>query len=161
MFMSYNPMRSNSEIDVKSIIKLATEGTIQGIIIESGELGFFTELLEHRPENFQVFTTDRLMYSLMRLGADGVVSSIANFDYQRIENILTALVTGNLSEAKMMQNELELIAATMLHAPPPTVLKTVMSMLDSRYEECFRPPLCALDKSLKPIIQGMLKHCKL
>lgn len=150
--------RSNADIDGETVIQFFKEGTIQGLLIENCEQTMIDYILDHKPEGCPIFTTDKMMYSMMRLGSNGVVSSVSNFDFDRINTIFQLLKQHDYLSTKVMQNELQFICATMKHVVRPISLKTILSILDDHFKECFRSPLCTMSQINKNYQVSMLKH---
>ncbi len=77
----YNvPGRTSSHIDAKTILDLATEHwNIVAVKEASGNLFQAMDIIRKRPDGFSVLSgDDALTYPLMALGADGVISVVAN-----------------------------------------------------------------------------------
>ena len=77
----YNvPARTSSNISAETVLKLAAEHqNIVAVKEASGDLNQITDILRKRNENFSVLSgDDALTYPMMALGADGVISVIAN-----------------------------------------------------------------------------------
>ncbi|MEI8361185.1 MAG: dihydrodipicolinate synthase family protein [bacterium] len=161
LIMCLHQERSNSEINAETVIQLMKEGTIQGLLIENCERDLITNIIENHPPNCKVFSSDRLMPALMSLGAEGVVSSVANFDFARIDKIFQMLKSKNYNGITGLQNELQFICATMKHVVRPISLKTILSILDDQFEERFRSPLCPMSQMHKKCLVNMLNHCNI
>jgi len=77
----YNvPGRTSSNITAETTLKLAHEfENIQGIKEASGNLGQIMEIIKYMPEGFAVLSgDDAITYPMMALGAEGVISVVAN-----------------------------------------------------------------------------------
>lgn len=77
----YNvPSRTSSNIAADTVLKLASEfDNIVALKEASGDFNQIMDILRKRPENFSVLSgDDALTFPMMALGADGVISVIAN-----------------------------------------------------------------------------------
>lgn len=156
IWISVNFGRSNAEITVDAILTLAKERVIQAVIIEECDDDFSQRLIRQRPKDFQVFTVDRFMPNHIRLGAKsneqatGVMSSIANFDYELIAKALEALKNNDEGEWHKHANKLTLLSATMMQATQPAPLKAMLSISSNDHNELLRPPLVSLGGEQRP-----------
>ena len=156
--MSLNTARSNAEINPGLIHAMAKDGIIDGLIIEHANKEHVDYLLKHRLKNLPIFTNDYSMCHLMTNGADGVVSSVANFDYLRIYKLYQALKEKNTKLIGNLQAELGYIVASMAGAPPPLALKAVMASTDKNFHELFRPPLYPVQSDIRGSLQNMMEN---
>ena len=79
--MLYNvPGRTGSNITAETTLRIAEEiPAVFGVKEASGNLGQITDILAHRPDGFGVYSgDDDMTLAMLALGADGLVSVIAN-----------------------------------------------------------------------------------
>ncbi|HET7746230.1 MAG TPA: 4-hydroxy-tetrahydrodipicolinate synthase, partial [Vicinamibacteria bacterium] len=76
----YNvPGRTGSNIDAKTMLKLAAHPNIRGVKEASGNLGQVMDILRGRPEGFEALSgDDAFTLAFMALGGEGVISVVAN-----------------------------------------------------------------------------------
>ena len=76
----YNvPGRTGSNIDAKTLLRLAAHPNIAAVKEASGNLGQVMEILRDRPAGFEVLSgDDAFTLAFMALGAEGVISVAAN-----------------------------------------------------------------------------------
>ena len=111
----YNvPGRTSSNISAETTLRLANEfGNIAGIKEASGDLGQVMQIIKNRPEGFAVLSgDDALTYPMLALGADGVISVVANAFPGQFSQMVNLALKGSYEEARAMHYELiELIEA--------------------------------------------------
>ena len=76
----YNvPGRTGSNIDTKTLLRLAEHANITAVKEASGNLAQVMEILRDRPEGFEVLSgDDAFTLAFMALGGEGVISVAAN-----------------------------------------------------------------------------------
>lgn len=86
----YNvPGRTGVNMEPSTAIELATHPNIIGIKEASGKLFQTEEILQRRPEGFLLYSgEDALTFHLMNLGADGVISVVANAFPREVSSIV-------------------------------------------------------------------------
>jgi len=111
----YNvPGRTSSNINAETTLRLANEySNIAGIKEASGDLGQIMQIIKNRPKGFSVLSgDDALTYPMLALGADGVISVVANAFPRQFSQMVNLALKGNYEEARSMHYELmELIEA--------------------------------------------------
>jgi len=108
------PGRTSSNINAETTLRLANEySNIAGIKEASGDLGQIMQIIKNRPKGFSVLSgDDALTYPMLALGADGVISVVANAFPRQFSQMVNLALKGNYEEARSMHYELmELIEA--------------------------------------------------
>ncbi|WP_421919479.1 4-hydroxy-tetrahydrodipicolinate synthase [Marinifilum sp.] len=143
----YNvPGRTASNIPADLIVELANENeNIVGIKEASGNLEQMACILRDRPVGFMVFSGDDAMaFPAVCLGADGVISVIANLFPKEFHDLMEAALTGNLIKARELHLKyLNIIQLCFIESNPIPV-KTGLSLMGKVKEE-FRSPICRME----------------
>lgn len=155
-----NPARTGINVNAETILELAHEGTIQGVKLASGDSDQAEKIITDRPPDFTVLVgDDRFIYRIMRAGADGAISVIANFAFPRIRDLVVQLLEERYDDAKTTFKEMQLLMATMEIEINPLPLKTALSMIyPNQFSECFRSPLCPMEPEKRLQIEFILRH---
>lgn len=118
----YNvPGRTGSNISAETTVKLAFEN--QNIIATkeaSGNLEQIMSIIRDKPEGFMVISgDDALTLPLVALGAEGVISVIANYCPGKMSRIVKLTLAGKIEEARKIHFEiLELIQLIFIEGSP-------------------------------------------
>ncbi|MBI1315328.1 4-hydroxy-tetrahydrodipicolinate synthase [bacterium] len=98
----YNvPGRTASNLSAETTLALAQHPSIVGIKEASGDLTQITRILMGRPEGFGVLSgDDNLTFSMMGLGAEGVISVVAQLEPRTFSDMVRALEAGAWAQAK-------------------------------------------------------------
>lgn len=98
----YNvPGRTGVNMEPATTLKLAAHPNIMAVKEASGKLFQIEEILMNKPDDFLLFSgDDALTYHLMGIGADGVISVMANAYPSEISDIVSAAAAEVQSAAK-------------------------------------------------------------
>ena len=139
----YNvPGRTACNIPVDVVVELATElDNVVGIKEASGNLEQLACLLKDTPDDFMVFSgDDALAFQAVCMGADGVISVIANLIPKEFHNLMLAAEKGDLNQARAIYFKyLNLIQLCFIESNPIPV-KTGLAVMNKLDEE-FRSPM--------------------
>jgi len=105
----YNlPQMTNNRISTENVLKLAADPRIAGIKDSSGDLAYFKAVVEHRTRpDFRVFMGDEaLCLEGLRMGADGIVPSLANVHPELCCACYEACRQGDWAAAQARQQEI-------------------------------------------------------
>jgi len=109
----YNvPGRTSSNIAAETTIKLAKDfDNIIAVKEASGDLGQVMEIINNKPDGFSVFSgDDALTFPMIALGAEGVISVVANaFPNDFSMMVDYALKSNNIEASKIHYGLLEII----------------------------------------------------
>ena len=106
--MLYNvPGRTSCNLTAESTLQLAEEcPNIMGIKEASGNLTQIMEILRNKPANFNLLSgDDALTYSMIGLGATGVISVIANALPQEMSQMVSYAMKGDNKKALELSDD--------------------------------------------------------
>lgn len=100
----YNvPGRTASNLSAETTLALSGHPKIAGIKEASGDLNQITRILMGRPEGFAVLSgDDNLTFALMALGAEGVISVMAQLEPQVFSDMVRHAQAGRVEEARAL-----------------------------------------------------------
>lgn len=154
----YNvPGRTGVNMDANTTITLSCHSNIIGIKEASGKLFQSEEILLRRPEDFIVYSgEDALTFHLMNLGADGVISVVANAFPSEVSSIVRK---GNMSDgfldAKKAHFNLKVLTKAVFADGNPCGIKYVLSRM-GLCKNIVRLPLVPISKAIEEIIDKEL-----
>ena len=156
----YNvPGRTASNIEAGTTLRLAGEiPYIAGVKEASGNLPQIMEILHHRPAGFGVWSgDDNMTLPLVALGADGIISVVANEVPAEFSLMVRYALSGKFDRAREMHfRMLDLMNANFLESNPIPV-KAAMAMM-GLLEETYRLPLTRLSENSRPKLEKALKQ---
>jgi 4-hydroxy-tetrahydrodipicolinate synthase len=158
----YNvPGRTGSNIDVKTLLKIAEHPNVTAVKEASGNLGQVCEILRDRPAGFEVLSgDDALTLAFMAHGGEGVISVAANQVPGEMAKLCAAMRAGNLAEARRIHDRLlHLMNLNFVEANPVPV-KAGMALL-GLCEENYRLPMCPPKDSTRDAMRDALKQLEL
>lgn len=128
----YNvPGRTSSNISAKTVLKLANEHwNVVAVKEASGDLDQISEIIKNKPDEFLVLSgDDALTLPMMALGADGVISVIANAFPAAFSAMVRLLEKNKFEEARAIHYSLIEIIEQMFADGNPAGVKAAMSIL--------------------------------
>jgi len=154
----YNvPGRTSVNMSVELIVNLAKDiENIIGIKEASGDLVQMAKILKDKPSDFMVFSgDDALAFQAVCMGADGVISVVANIIPSEFSNLMKLASNNSLNEAREIYYKyLPLIDACFIESNPIPV-KTALAKMNM-IKETFRLPLCSMDEENMKILEKEL-----
>ncbi len=105
----YNvPGRTSSNIAAETILELANRfENIIAVKEASGNMSQIMEILRLKPDGFAVLSgDDALTFPMMALGAEGVISVVANVLPAEFSQMVNFSVEGKMDEARMLHNQM-------------------------------------------------------
>jgi 4-hydroxy-tetrahydrodipicolinate synthase len=159
----YNvPGRTASNIDAKTALKLAEEiPHIAGVKEASANFGQIMEILHHRPAGFGVWSgDDNLTLSLVALGADGIVSVVANEVPKMFSDMVRAALKGKWEKARELHYQLLHLMNVNFIESNPIPVKAALNMM-GMIENQLRLPLVPLSDVNRPKVEDALLELKL
>ena len=104
----YNvPGRTGSNITAATTLALAEHPNIVGTKEAAGNCDQVAEIARHRPAGFAVLSgDDSLTVPFMALGADGVISVVANATPRAMAELVRAMACGDLARARALHYRL-------------------------------------------------------
>lgn len=127
----YNvPGRTVADIANDTALRLAQVENIVGIKDATGDIGRGSDLLRRAPQNFAIYSgDDASSLALLLLGGHGVISVTSNVAPKLMSEMCEAASTGNLKNARMINNKLlGLHQDLFIEANPIPVKWAVMKM---------------------------------
>lgn len=159
----YNvPGRTASNIEAQTALRLAEDVPyIVGVKEASASFAQIMEILRHRPAGFGVWSgDDNLTLPLVALGADGVISVVANEVPKQFSEMVRAAIKGRMDKARELHYALlDLMNVNFIESNPIPV-KAALGMM-GLIDEHYRLPLMALSKRHRPNLEEVLRQLKL
>ena len=159
----YNvPGRTASNIEAGTILRLAQEiPHFAGVKEASGNLPQIMEILHHRPRGVGVWSgDDHLTLPLIALGADGIISVVANEVPRMFSEMVRYALKGKFDRARDLHFKLLHLMNMNFVESNPIPVKAALTMM-GLIEENYRLPLVQLSESFRPKLEKALKELKL
>jgi 4-hydroxy-tetrahydrodipicolinate synthase len=153
----YNvPGRTGSNIDTKTLLRLAAHPNISAVKEASGNMGQIMEILRDRPTGFEVLSgDDAVTLPMMALGGEGIISVCANQIPKEMHDLTAACARGDFKEARRIHNRvLKLMNLNFIESSPVPV-KAALAMM-GLCEEVFRSPLAPPLESTRTQLRSAL-----
>ena len=116
------------------------------------------DILAQRPDDFVVLSgVDEITFSMMGLGADGVISVVGNVAPEAISAMLRSCVRGELSEARKQHFELLPLVKCLFLDTNPIPVKYAMSLM-GLCANVYRLPLCDSSPEVQKSIRDVLRN---
>jgi len=158
----YNvPGRTGSNIEPKTLMRLAQIENIFGVKEASANLPQMMELLREKPENFRVYSgDDAFTLALIACGGDGVVSVAANEIPRQMKQLCDAALAGDFATARAIHYRyLSLMNANFIESNPIPV-KCALAMM-GMIEERYRLPLVPMREDNRQKLRAILEELDL
>ena len=146
----YNvPGRTGVNMAAETTLAIAAEcPNIVGIKEASGNMAQVMELLRNRPAGFRVISgDDSLTYPMLTLGADGVISVIANALPHEMSQMVHLAMKGDLKKALPLHNRMLPLMNAIFEEGNPTGIKTLLE-IQGMITGSLRLPLVKASKQL-------------
>ncbi len=146
----YNvPGRTGVNIAAETTLAIAAEcPNVIGIKEASGNISQVMEILRNRPAGFRVISgDDALTYPLLALGADGVISVIANALPKETSDMVHLALKGDLKHALQLHYRLLPLMHAIFDEGNPTGIKALLEA-QGRITNILRLPLVKASKQL-------------
>jgi 4-hydroxy-tetrahydrodipicolinate synthase len=155
----YNvPGRTGSNIDTKTLLRMAEHENIVAVKEASGNLGQVMDILRDRPKGFLVLSgDDAFTLALMALGGEGVISVAANQIPGPMHDLTAACARGDWPEARRIHYRyLGLMNLNFIESNPVPVKASLALM--GLCAESFRLPLCPPIEATKDALRKELRE---
>src|SRR5262249_11164430 len=152
----YNiPARTGRNVEPETIERAAALGPIVAVKEASGSLDQVSELVTRT--NLTILSgDDSLTLPMLSIGAEGVVSVVANLVPRDVISMVEAYQRGETAEARRRHAQLFPLCRDLLGlAPNPIPIKTALALLGRASGE-LRLPLCPLDEHALLILRRTL-----
>ncbi|MBO4586734.1 MAG: 4-hydroxy-tetrahydrodipicolinate synthase [Bacteroidales bacterium] len=146
----YNvPGRTGINLTAETTLTLAHEcPNIIGIKEASGNLQQVMEILRQRPDGFRVISgDDALTYPMLTLGADGVISVMANALPKEMSDMVRFALKGDLKKALPLHYRMLPLMNAIFEEGNPTGIKALLEIQGS-ISNILRLPLVKSSKTL-------------
>lgn len=146
----YNvPGRTGVNIAAETALAIAAEcPNVIGIKEASGNISQVMEILRNRPQGFRVISgDDALTYPLLSLGADGVISVIANALPKETSDMVHLALKGDFKRALSIHYRLLPLMHAIFDEGNPTGIKALLEA-QGRITNILRLPLVKASKPL-------------
>jgi 4-hydroxy-tetrahydrodipicolinate synthase len=155
----YNvPGRTGSNIDARTMLRLAAHQNITGVKEASGNLGQVMDLLRDRPEGFEVLSgDDAFTVAFMALGGEGVISVVANQVPGPMHELTAACARGDFAEARRIHYRLLKLMNLNFVESNPVPVKTCLALM-GLCEESYRLPMVPPTEGTREQLKGALRE---
>jgi len=146
----YNvPGRTGVNLSAETTLTLANEcPNIIGIKEASGNMHQIMEILRQRPANFRVISgDDALTYPMLTLGADGVISVMANALPKEMSDMVRLAMKGDNKKALPMHYHMLPLMNAIFDEGNPTGIKSLLE-IEGMITNSLRLPLVKASKQL-------------
>lgn len=155
----YNvPGRTSMNISAETTLKLACDfSNIIGIKEASGNLLQCMDILKDRPLGFLVISgDDALTLPMMALGADGVISVVANAFPQQFSEMVNLCLKGKFSKARNLHFDLLRFTNALFLDGNPSGVKAAMEII-GLCKSNVRLPLVKVNKNVHSLIAEQIE----
>jgi 4-hydroxy-tetrahydrodipicolinate synthase len=138
----YNvPGRTGSNIDAPTLLRLAAHDNVVAVKEASGNIGQVMDVLRDRPAGFLVLSgDDAVTLPYMALGAEGVISVVANQAPRPMADLVAACGRGDHAAARAVHNRLLGLMNLNFVESNPIPVKASLALM-GLCAESFRLPL--------------------
>ncbi|GIV60739.1 MAG: 4-hydroxy-tetrahydrodipicolinate synthase [Rhodothermaceae bacterium] len=153
----YNvPGRTSFNMTAETVLRLAEEvPLVRGIKEASGNLAQITDILAHRPASLAVYAgDDEMALPLATLGADGVVSVIANALPGPFGALVRAALAGDLAAARQRHFALLPAMRACFFETNPIPIKAVLAEMGLITPELRLPLLPAAEPTRRRVLEA-------
>lgn len=154
----YNvPGRTASNISADTVLKLANDfDNIVAVKEASGDLLQVMEILRNKPDDFKLFSgDDALTFPLMALGADGVISVVANAFPKDFSDMVRLFKSGDVAAAREIHYKLLPIIHQLFVDGNPAGIKAAMEIM-GLIKNNLRLPMVKVNKSVHLALEKLL-----
>lgn len=154
----YNvPSRTGSNIDAKTMLRLAAHPNITAVKEASGNLAQVMEILRDRPAGFEVLSgDDAVTLAFMALGGEGVISVVANQVPREMHELAAACARGDFAEGRRIHNRLLPLMNLNFVESSPIPVKASLALL-GLCAESYRSPMCAPTEATREALRKELR----
>jgi len=155
----YNvPGRTGSNIDAHTLVRLAGHPNIAAVKEASGNVGQVMELLRDRPVGFEVLSgDDAVTLPYMALGAEGVISVVANQVPGPMAELVAACARADYAGARVMHGRLLGLMNLNFVESNPIPVKAALALM-GLCEESFRLPLVPPTETTREKLRAALRE---
>ncbi len=153
----YNvPSRTNVNLDAELVLELSKHQNIVGVKEASGDLEQIRKIIVLTDQDFLVFSgSDDLNVEILEMGANGMVSVLANLLPSETSEIYENVVNGKLSEARLLQSKYYRLIQLLFIEPNPIPIKVALNKIGFDVGG-YRLPLWVMEYSNKEKLEHEL-----
>lgn len=158
----YNvPSRTGINLAPETLAILASHPHIVGIKEAAGSLEQLSAYRAVTPKDFLIYSgNDDLYLESLPLGAQGVISVVANLEPRKTQAVYTHFKAGELTMAQTAQSELDRLNNVLYIAPNPVPVKAALAFYGLHTKEV-RLPLVPLSNEESHTLISVLETCDL
>ena len=158
----YNvPGRTGSNIEPKTLLRLAEIPNILGVKEASGNLPQIEEILQVVPSRFKVFSgDDALTLPMMALGACGVVSVVSNVVPGEMADLVSLCAAGDFAAARRIHRRLYPLMQVLFVETSPIPVKAALAAL-GLIQPVYRLPLVPMQPENRAKLERILESLQL
>ncbi len=155
----YNvPGRTGSNIDAATQVRVAQLEYVVATKEASGNFQQVMQIVQNKPASFNVLSgDDNITIPLISIGAQGVISVIANEMPGQFSTMVHHALEGKWNEARQIHYQLLPLMETNFIESNPIPVKSALAMM-GMIQEVYRLPLVPISQSNKEKLQNVLKH---
>lgn len=155
----YNvPGRTGSNMTAQTTLELAKVPNIVAMKEASGNMSQIMEILRQKPDGFGVLSgDDALTLSMISLGAEGVISVVANAFPKKFSAMVSAAMTDDLNVARPLHFDLLPVTDMFFEEGNPGGVKVALEELNIM-KPIMRPPLYSVSSELEARIKAETKR---
>jgi len=146
----YNvPSRTASNVEAQTTLELSNHANIIGMKEASGNLDQCQTIIENKSKSFLLISgDDGSAYDLVKNGAEGVISVIANILPDEFTFMVNSILNGDLEQGTKLNRSLEKAYELLSTEGNPVSLKAGLAV-DGLCQDTVRPPLIEGSKALQ------------
>lgn len=159
----YNvPGRTSSNMAPETTLRLARDfDNIVAIKEASGDLDQMGQILKNRPEDFIVLSgDDNLVWPQLALGADGVISVVANAFPRAFRTMVADGLNGNIAMSRKLHNQFMDVIPLLFAEGNPAGIKAVLKQMNI-CDDQVRLPLVTISDDLRAALALEIKKAEL
>jgi 4-hydroxy-tetrahydrodipicolinate synthase len=155
--MLYNiPGRASVNVAPETIIRLSCIPNIVAVKEASGDLNAMTQIIAQTDDDFVLYSgDDGLTLPVLSIGGVGVVSVASHVVGNEMQQMIDAFLTGNLSEAAKLHQQLLPIFKGLFAAPNPVPVKTALQLVGVDVGSV-RLPMVPLTEQERSVLANLL-----
>lgn len=153
----YNvPMRTGCNLSADTTLRLAGDfPNIVGTKEASGDFGQIADILRNRPGGFKVYSGDDLLsLPFISLGADGVISVVANAFPKAFSEMVKMALDGNYQQARVWHEQLLPFVKHIFQEGSPSGVKAILARR-GMIQPHLRLPLVGISEKLKATLKEL------
>jgi 4-hydroxy-tetrahydrodipicolinate synthase len=155
----YNiPSRTGTNLEPATLLRLAELKNVVGVKESSGNIAQITEILNHAPRGFKVFSgDDGLTLPVIALGGAGVISVASNALPAQMTQMVRSALTGDWTAARASNTKFFGLMQAHFCEPNPAPIKAVLALL-GHGEDHLRLPMVAVSAANRRKLELLLSE---